>query len=144
MPQTKINPMFDPLFDCEIQVRVADLNYGNHLSNDRVLSYFHEARVLWLSKNNLSEKDVGGCGLIMTGASIEYRQQAYLHQQLSLTLGLLEVGKARFTIAYQLIDSQTRHVIALGETYMGCFDYQNQKPARAPQPLLDIFTCANI
>jgi len=144
MPQTKIDPLFEALFSCNIQVRVADLNYGNHLSNDRVLSYFHEVRVLWLSQNNLSELDVGGCGLIMTGANVEYLQQAHLHQQLTLTLGLREVGKVRFTIIYQLCDSQTNHVIALGETHMGCFDYQNQKPTRAPQSLLDIFTHAKM
>lgn len=121
-------------------MRVADLNYGNHLSNDRVLSYFHESRVLWLSKNNLSKQDVGGCGLIITGATSEYFQQAHLHQQLPLTLVLREVGKVRFTIVYPLHDSQTNHVIALVETHMGCFDYQNQRPTRAPKPLLDSFT----
>jgi acyl-CoA thioester hydrolase len=140
MPQTKIDPNFDVRFSCSLQVRVADLNYGNHLSNDRILSYFHEVRVLWLSDHNLSEQDVGGCGLIMTGASIEYLKQAHLHQPLTLTLGVREVGKARFTLAYKLTDDRASHVIALGETFMGCFNYALQKPARAPQPLLDIIT----
>jgi acyl-CoA thioesterase FadM len=140
MPQTKIDPDFTALFDCHLDVRVADLNYGNHLSNDRILSYFHEVRVLWLSHHNLSEQDVGGCGLIMTGARIEYLKQAHLHQRLSLSLGVREVGKARFTIVYKLIDHQTQQTIALGETHMGCFDYQRQKPVRMPQGLLDILT----
>jgi len=140
MPQTKIDPHFNVLFHCDIQVRVADLNYGNHLGNDRILSYFHEGRALWLSQNNLSEQDVGGCGLIMTGATIEYLKQAHLHQHLTLTLGVREVGKARFTIVYQLTNRQTNHAIALGETHMGCFDYQRQRPARAPQALLAILS----
>jgi acyl-CoA thioesterase FadM len=103
MPQTKIDPDFTALFDCHLDVRVADLNYGNHLSND-----------------------------------IEYLKQAHLHQRLILSLGVREVGKARFTIVYKLIDHQTQQTIALGETHMGCFDYQRQKPARAPQVLLAI------
>lgn len=140
MPQTKIEPNFTVLFACNLQVRVADLNYGNHLGNDRILSYFHEVRVLWLSHHNLSEHDVGGCGLIMTGTNIEYLKQARLHQFLTLTLGAREVGKARFTIVYKLKDSQTQQTIALGETHMGCFDYPRQKPARAPQSLLAILT----
>ncbi|MBT6102016.1 acyl-CoA thioesterase [Oceanospirillaceae bacterium] len=140
MPLIKINPQFDELFRCSLQVRVADLNYGNHLGNDQILSYFHEGRVLWLNQHSLSEKDVGGCGLIMAATSIEYLAQAYLHQHLELTLGARAVGKARFTIVYKLTEQQTEQTIALGETHMGCFDYQNQKPARAPQSFLAIFT----
>jgi acyl-CoA thioester hydrolase len=138
MPKAKIDPDFVVLFECHLDVRVADLNYGNHLGNDRILSYFHEGRVLWLNQHSLSEQDVGGCGLIMTGTRIEYLKQAHLHQRLRLTLGVREVGKARFTIVYKLTDDQTQQTTALGETHMGCFDYQRQKPARAPQPLLDI------
>jgi acyl-CoA thioester hydrolase len=138
MPKAKIDPDFVVLFECHLDVRVADLNYGNHLGNDRILSYFHEGRVLWLNQHSLSEQDVGGCGLIMTGTRIEYLKQAHLHQRLRLTLGVREVGKARFTIVYKLTDHQTQQTTALGETHMGCFDYQRQKPARAPQPLLDI------
>jgi len=140
MPLIKINPQSDELFRCSLQVRVADLNYGNHLGNDQILSYFHEGRVLWLSQHSLSEKDVGGCGLIMVATSIEYLKQAYLHQHLELTLGARAVGKARFTIVYKLTEQQTQHTIALGETHMSCFDYQSQKPARAPQSFLAILT----
>ncbi|MDO7574654.1 MAG: acyl-CoA thioesterase, partial [Oceanospirillaceae bacterium] len=112
MPLIKINPQFDELFRCSLQVRVADLNYGNHLGNDQILSYFHEGRVLWLNQHSLSEKDVGGCGLIMAATSIEYLAQAYLHQHLELTLGVRAVGKARFTIVYKLTEQQTEQTIA--------------------------------
>jgi acyl-CoA thioester hydrolase len=132
VPQNKIQLSFDVLFSCTLNVRVADLNYGNHLGNDRILSYFHEGRVLWLSHHNLSEQNVGGCGLIMTGANIQYLQQARLHQVITLTLGARELGKARFTLVYKLTDDKTGLTIAVGETYMGFFDYQHQKPVRAP------------
>ena len=132
MPQNKIQLSFDVLFSCTLKVRVADLNYGNHLGNDRILSYFHEGRVLWLSHHNLNEQNVGSCGLIMTGANIQYLQQARLHQVITLTLGARELGKARFTLVYKLTDENTALTIAIGETYMGFFDYPQQKPARAP------------
>jgi acyl-CoA thioesterase FadM len=133
-----INPNFTPLYRCELQVRVTDLNYGNHLSNDCILSYFHEVRVQWLSHHQLSEQDVGGCGLIMTGTHINYLSQGHLHQQLSLELGVSQIGKARFSLVYKLSDLLKGHIIALGETHMGCFDYQRQKPTRAPEALLAI------
>jgi len=128
----QIEPSAYHLYNCGLQVRVTDLNYGNHLSNDAILSYFHEIRVQWLSHNQLSEQDVGGCGLIMTGASIEYLTQGYLHQKLTLSLSVNYVSKARFNLLYNLKDQQKGHLVASGETRMGCFDYQRQKPVRAP------------
>ncbi|HCH32359.1 MAG TPA: esterase [Oceanospirillaceae bacterium] len=127
---TEDNPVH--LYNCGLQVRVSDLNYGNHLGNDAILSYFHEIRVQWLSHNQLSEQDVGGCGLIMTGANIDYLKQGHLHQKLTLSLSVSNIGKARFSLGYKLKEQKTGHPIATGSTHMGCFDYQRQKPARMP------------
>jgi len=71
----------------------------------------------------------------MVGAHVEYLKQAYLHQLLSLSLSADEVGKARFTLVYQLTDDVTQQVVARGETHMACFNYARQKPARMPQTL---------
>ena len=46
MSPAKIETKFTVLSTCKLQVRVADLNYVNHLGNNRILSYFHEGRVL--------------------------------------------------------------------------------------------------
>jgi acyl-CoA thioesterase FadM len=135
-PLTEDNPVH--LYNCGIQVRVSDLNYGNHLGNDAILSYFHEIRVQWLSHNELSEQDVGGCGLIMTGANIDYLKQAHLHQKLTLSLSVSNISKARFSLLYKLKDQKTGHLIATGETHMGCFDYQRQKPARMPTAFAEL------
>lgn len=140
MPNPNINLDGELLYRCDMQVRVSDLNYGNHLSNDKILSYFHEIRVLWLASHHLSEKDVGGCGLIMTGASVKYLQQAFLHQSLDLSMAVKDIGKARFTLMYELKEANSNQVIAFGETLMGCFDYVRQKPSKAPQKLLNILT----
>jgi len=137
---TTSNEDLTPLYNCGLQVRVSDLNYGNHLGNDAILAYFHEIRVQWLSHNQLSEQDVGGCGLIMTGANIDYLQQGHLHQKLTLSLSVKNISKARFTLVYKLKVQQLGVLIATGETHMGCFDYQRQKAARMPQGLLDILS----
>ena len=135
---TEDNPVH--LYNCGLQVRVSDLNYGNHLGNDAILSYFHEIRVQWLSHNQLSEQDVGGCGLIMTGANIDYLKQGHLHRKLTLSLSVSNICKARFSLGYKLKEQKTGHPIATGETHMGCFDYQLQKPARMPTVFAELLT----
>ncbi len=126
---------FNPIFTCQLQVRVADLNYGNHVGNDRMLGLMHEARVQWLHSHGLSEIDVGGCGTIMAGAAVDYRSQAMLMQQLTIEVGVGDVSNSRFTLLYRISDSGSGQIVASGATDMSCFDYQRQRPVRIPENL---------
>lgn len=44
------------LFSTEIPVRVTNLNYGNHVGNDRILSIFHKARIRFYRKLGLKNE----------------------------------------------------------------------------------------
>ncbi|HCZ36928.1 MAG TPA: thioesterase, partial [Cytophagales bacterium] len=35
------------IFETQLTVRASDLNYGNHVGNDRILTLMQEARVLF-------------------------------------------------------------------------------------------------
>ncbi len=129
---------FTPIFDCQLQVRVSDLNYGNHVGNDRILGYLHEARVLWLANHGLSEIDVGGCGTIMAASALDYKSQAMLGQSLSIELGIGSVSGSRFTLLYRISQANGGTTVALGATDMSCFDYQRQRPVRIPNGLANL------
>ena len=129
---------FSPIFSCQLQVRVADLNYGNHVGNDRMLGLMHEARVQWLHSNGLSEIDVGGCGTIMAGAAVDYRSQAMLMQHLKIDVGVGEMSNSRFTLLYRISDKESGQVVANGATDMSCFNYERQRPVRIPEGLKSI------
>ena len=60
-------------FSTDVRVRVSDINYGNHLGNDALLSLVHEARLQFLQSRGFSELDIDGCGLILTDAVIVYK-----------------------------------------------------------------------
>jgi acyl-CoA thioester hydrolase len=40
------------IFSTKINVRISDINYGNHVGNDSFVSILHEARVQWLKQHN--------------------------------------------------------------------------------------------
>ena len=42
-------------YSTEIEVRVSDLNYGNHMGNQQFLAYAQEARVRFLAENGFTE-----------------------------------------------------------------------------------------
>ena len=50
-------------FSTELEVRVSDLNYGNHLGNDQALGLIHEARRRYLRALALEEIAADGSGL---------------------------------------------------------------------------------
>jgi len=116
----------------ELDVRVADLNYGNHLGNDSVLAYFHQGRVALLDGLGWSELDVGGAGLIMRACEVDYRAQALLFDKLQLDIGVAMSARARCRFEYRLARPRDRVLIATGITSMAFFDYGRQRVARPP------------
>jgi acyl-CoA thioesterase FadM len=121
------------LYRARLAVRVTDVNYGGHLGNDRVLGLAHEARVLWLASCDLSEKDVGGVGLIMADAALIFRGEAFLGDELDVELGATEVRRSGFDLVYRLSRPADGTEIALVKTGMVCFDYVARRVARLPQ-----------
>ena len=63
MPRVEIDLPESWRFSTELPIRVADLNYGNHLGNDRVLSRAQEVRVQWLQGHGLGEHLLGLFGV---------------------------------------------------------------------------------
>ncbi len=122
-------------FRTRLAVRVSDVNYGGHLGNDRVLGLAHEARVRWLASCGLSEKDVGGVGLIMADAALVFRGEAFLGDELDVELGAVETRRSSFDLVYRLTRPADGAEIALVKTGMVCFDYAARKVARLPHVL---------
>jgi acyl-CoA thioesterase FadM len=123
------------LYRVRLAVRVTDVNYGGHLGNDRVLGLVHEARVRWLASCGLSEKDVGGPGLIMADAALVFRGEAFMGDELDVELGARDVRRSGFGLAYRLRRVGDGADIALVSTGMVCFDYAARKVARMPEAL---------
>jgi acyl-CoA thioester hydrolase len=121
------------LHHVRLDVRVADVNYGGHLGNDRVLGLAHEARVRWLASLDFSEADVGGAGLIMADAALVFRREAFLGDELDVALGAAEVRRSSFDLVYLLTRPADGAEIALVKTGMVCFDYTARKVVRLPQ-----------
>ena len=64
-------------FSTTITIRISDINYGNHVGNDAVLSLIHEARVQFLAAHGFMELNCGGVGLIMSDAGIEFKKEIF-------------------------------------------------------------------
>ena len=84
MGRIKIEIPDNFFFTTQIPVRISDINYGNHLGNDAVLSLVHEARVRFLKEFGYTELDIEGAGIMMADVAIVYKSQGYYGDILSI------------------------------------------------------------
>jgi len=135
MARVKLNVPFDkPIFTTQIPLRISDMNYGNHLGNDALLSILHDARMQFLVQAGYTELDIGGPGLIMADVMIAYRGEAFFGDTLTVTLFVSGLGSRSFDLMYRVMASRKGADILIAEakTGMVCMHYENRKITELP------------
>lgn len=130
MGRVKIKfPSEKPLFTTDIRVRISDINYGNHLGNDAVLSMIHEARMQLLGSWGYTELDAGGCSLIMRDTEIAYRGEAFYGDLLQVDIFAELTGPRSFDLYYWIRTTrkEQEYDIVHARTGMVAFDYAERK-----------------
>lgn len=138
MSRVKIKfPAENPLFTTTIGVRIGDINYGNHLGNDSVLSIIHESRMQMLKQWGGNELNIAGNSLIMADVMIAYKGEAFYGEQLTVSLFAEEVTDRSFDLLYHIstIREGSSKDIAHAKTGMICFDYNTRRIATITEEL---------
>lgn len=126
MSRVKIKfPVENPLFTTTIRVRIGDINYGNHLGNDSVLSIIHESRMQMLKQWGGDELNIEGNSLIMADVMIAYKGEAFYGEELQVWVYADEITDRSFDLLYHISTSRdgVGKDIAHAKTGMICFDY---------------------
>lgn len=129
MPRIKITLPSSAAFRLSIPVRITDLNYGNHVGNDAMVSIIHEARVQWLKQSGYDELHFGGHSLIMAGLSIEFLQESFYGDLLLIDINCGEISTAGFELFYHLQCKRNGKEVSIAKakTDMVSFDYDLRK-----------------
>ncbi len=127
MPRLIENPPVKYTHSCVLRIRASDLNYGNHLGNDRILAFAQEARIRFLEQFGWSELDVAGHGLIQAGAVVDYLGQGFYGEDIVIETVCDTFGSSSFTIHNRMRTADGRN-IAQVQCRMVLFDYSQQKP----------------
>lgn len=116
-----------------LKVRIDDINYGNHLGHDKLVSLLHDARCAWLHSHKLSEIKLGqdGLGWVVANLNVNYRAEAFFADQLTLELGLIKLGNKSVTLA-QKVTNQHEEVLATAEVTLVFYDYHQRQAVAAP------------
>jgi acyl-CoA thioester hydrolase len=123
-------------FSTSIPVRITDLNYGNHVGNDAVLSIIHEARMQFLKNFGYTELEFAGVGMIMRDVAIEFKNELFYGDIVIASVMATEFSKVGFDIYYKLEKAsgdKNNLIVAAAKTGMVCFDYSRKKIVPIPE-----------
>ncbi len=121
-------------FTAIIPIRITDINYGNHVGNDAVLSIIHEARMQFLSKYGYTELNLEGIGLIMSDVGIEFKKELFYGDIIEIKIAATDFTAVGFDL-YYLLEKQkdnNKLTVAIAKTGMICYDYDRKKITGVP------------
>ena len=125
------------VFRTELEVRITDINYGRHVGNDALLGLLHEARLRFLANFGFSEQDIGGVGMLMGDAVVQFKAVAFHGDVLVVEMGLADVERRTFDLMYRVVRKGDGAVVALAKTGMVAFDYATNRMAELPAAFLE-------
>ncbi len=133
MARVKIELPKEFIFKTEIPIRINDINYSGHLGNDAVLSIAHEARLRFLKQYNFTELNVGGAGIIMVDAAVQYQSEGLHGDIILVELAVTDITGVSCDFVYRCTNKNTGTVIAIVKTGIVFYDYNRKKIVSFPE-----------
>ena len=123
------------IFDTVYTIAVGDLNYGNHLSNDKLLSIAHECRMRFLVSRGWTEMDMAGVSLIQGDAAVVYHSEGFYGDEIQVHIGIMDVARVIFDMVYKMVNRTKNKDLAVVKTGMVCYDYDQKKVVSLPDEI---------
>lgn len=129
-------------FSTQLSVRISDINYGNHLGHDRMITMIHEARMLFFRSLGYEEFDVEGVGTIIADLAITYQSEAFYGDVLEFDIAVQELSAKSFQLYYRVKlvsdkEGEKRGVVALAKTAVVFFDFDERKSEKVPKQFIE-------
>lgn len=121
------------IYTALVPIRIYDINYGNHLGHDALISVLHTVRAEFLYKNKLNELDVGGCGIILRDLSIVYLSECFFGDTLEVKLSVGDLSKSSFKMFYSVVNHKNGREVARSCLTFVSFNLEKRKPTRMPE-----------
>lgn len=137
MPRIEVNIPDSFIFETPYTVRASDLNYGNHVGHDTILTIMQEARVqLYRSFGYVNELNLeGSVGQVIADVAVQYKSESFLGDELLINVGVNDFSKYGFDMYFLITNKSTGKEVARGKTGIVCFNYETRKVASIPQRL---------
>ncbi|WP_338974199.1 thioesterase family protein [Fusobacterium vincentii] len=125
------------MFTFYYTIKQEDLNYGNHVGNERALLFFQWTRESFLRQNNLSETNIGdGSGFIQVEATVQYKKQLFLDQKIEVRITKIEIKGLKIIFEYEIYTG--KELAITGTATVLAYNYEEQKIKKIPTKFKEI------
>lgn len=139
MARIKLNlPDIFP-FSTELAVRIADINYGNHLANHNYLALMQEARIQFFMHYGYTEKNLAGSSVIMGDCAIVYKKECFYGDTLNIYVTASDFGVRSFDLLYRFVRKSDNAIVCEAKTGMVCYNYEQKKTEAVPDIFRNLF-----
>ena len=130
-------------YSTPMSVRVTDINAGNHLGNDSMISMISEARARFLFEFGVAETERDGTGIIVTDLATTYRAEAHARDQLLFEVGVMDFNKYGGDIIFRITRPRDRKLIAMAKSGFVFFNYKTSQVVMMPEEFRNKFERVN-
>lgn len=120
-------------FETRMQVRITDINSGNHLGNDALISMLSEARAQFLLSYGVSEGASSGQGIIVTDLATMYQSESFFPEMLRFEVGMMDFNKYGGDFVFQVTKAESGQTVARAKYGFVFFDYQQKTVVPMPE-----------
>ncbi len=120
------------IFTTTIAPRISDINYGNHLGHDHLITLLHEVRLRFLTQHDFSELDIDGSSIIMADLAITYKAEVSYGESLTVDVAVINPARAGCNFFYHVKNEINKQEVARAKTGIVFFDYKKKKITRMP------------
>ena len=126
-------------FEHSVRVYWEDTDAGGIVFYANYLKFFERARTEWLRSLGLNQgelRESSGGFFVVSETSVRYLRPARLDDELLVTAGLVEAGRASLIIAQQASMKRGGALLCEGTIRIGWVEAQRLRPARIPPIIL--------
>ncbi|MDV6236300.1 thioesterase family protein [Leptospira ellisii] len=130
------------VWSVDLDVRIYDVNFADHLAHDRVISLLHEARARFFLEHNYSELNVDGLGIIMTDIAVVYKAEAFFRDKIRVEITAGDFNSRGCDVYYRMSHADgpaNGKTICEAKTGIVFMDYKTRTLGNLPEGFRKIF-----
>ncbi|MED5525498.1 MAG: acyl-CoA thioesterase [Pseudomonadota bacterium] len=120
------------LFQCALPLRISDINYGQHLGHDTLVTLLHEGRCQWLASHGLGEGNIEGTAQVVAELVVNYLGEAFYPEQLNMELAVGEMGRKGVEV-FQRLSRQDGQPVAIAKVGIVFFNTAERCAVAVPE-----------
>ena len=119
-------------FSTQLTVRITDINAGNRLANDSMISMISEARARFLFAYGIAETSKDGSGIIVTDLATTYKAEAHARDALLFEVGVMDFNPYGGDITFRITRPADGTLIAMAKSGFVFYNYLESRVVRMP------------